>query len=165
MKKLIIPISGNVTYPITLDPTVWIFDDRKILLEEAFDKKQEEQEEDNELEKASKRWNREVYQQNIKPPVNQSIKKFEREKILTNSYVIPLKDFIANTEVNASAENAILIAGEKKIRISLDLLKDSYFLFAVDGKPLKDDGPVHLYYKDGSNRGEPIKNITKIIIE
>lgn len=34
--NLIIQIKGNVKYPITLDPSVWIFDDRKILLEDAF---------------------------------------------------------------------------------------------------------------------------------
>ncbi len=33
---MIIQIKGNVKYPITLDPSVWIFDDRKILLEDAF---------------------------------------------------------------------------------------------------------------------------------
>ncbi|MFD2628257.1 hypothetical protein [Oceanobacillus kapialis] len=165
VKIMIIPINGNVTYPITLDPTVWIFDDRKILFEEAFEGKQEKQGKDSELERASKRWDREVYQQSIKPPVNQSIKKFERDKILTNSYVIPLEDFIANAEVKPSAKHAILITGEKEIKISLTDLTNSYFLFAVEGKPLKEDGPVHLYYKDGSNRDNPIKHITKIVIE
>lgn len=165
VKIMIVPISGNVTYSITLDPTVWIFDDRKVLLEEAFNKKQEIQEDDNELERASKRWDREVYQQNIKPPVNASIKKFEREKILANSYVMPLEDFIANAEAKQTAESAILLAGDKEIKISLHALKDSYFLFAVDGKPLKEDGPVHLYFKDGSNREDPIKHISKIVIE
>ncbi|MFP3360207.1 hypothetical protein R0K17_23115, partial [Planococcus sp. SIMBA_143] len=90
------------------------------LLEEAFNKKQEIQEDDNELERASKRWDREFYQQNIKPPVNASIKKFEREKILANSYVMPLEDFIANAEAKQSAESAILLAGDKEIKISLD---------------------------------------------
>lgn len=33
---MIVQLKGNVQFPITLDPTVWIFDDRKIKLEEAF---------------------------------------------------------------------------------------------------------------------------------
>ncbi|MDY0408070.1 hypothetical protein [Paracerasibacillus soli] len=36
---MIVQLTGNITYPITLDPTVWIFDDRKIKLEEAFNEK------------------------------------------------------------------------------------------------------------------------------
>ncbi len=27
---MIFPITGNVRYPLTIDPTVWIFDERKI---------------------------------------------------------------------------------------------------------------------------------------
>src|SRR5690625_6189198 len=38
---VIVQLAGNVGYPITLDPTVWIFDDRKVLLEEEFIKKED----------------------------------------------------------------------------------------------------------------------------
>ena len=31
---MIVQVNGNVKFPITLDPSVWIFDDRKVLLEE-----------------------------------------------------------------------------------------------------------------------------------
>ncbi len=31
----VIQVKGNVTYPITIDPSVWIFDDRKF----SFDRK------------------------------------------------------------------------------------------------------------------------------
>jgi hypothetical protein len=160
---MIVPITGNVTYPITLDPTVWIFDDRKIEFEHAFQYSTETKEED-ELEKASERFNREVYQQSAKPPVNRSIKKFEREKILQSTYVMPLGDFIDNAEVKPGAENATLATEKGEVVISLEELKESYFLFARDGKPLTEDGPVHLYFQDGSNKENPIKNITKIII-
>ncbi|MEC5422823.1 hypothetical protein QGM71_04835 [Virgibacillus sp. C22-A2] len=165
---MIVPITGKVTYAITLDPTVWIFDDRKILLEEAFNSNVntlDSENEDNELENASKRWDREVYQQKINPPVNKSIKRFEREKILKSSYVMPLDDFLANAEIDSIASAAILVTASGEVTISLDELINSYFLFARDGKPLKEDGPVHLYYKDGSNRENPIKNITKVIIK
>ncbi|WP_345739397.1 hypothetical protein [Virgibacillus salarius] len=79
---MIVPINGKVAYPITLDPTVWIFDDRKIELEKAFTEKPVDTNDQDELERASQRWSQEVYQQNIKPPVNRSIKKYEREKNL-----------------------------------------------------------------------------------
>lgn len=161
---MIIPIIGNVTYPITLDPTVWIFDDRKILLEEAFKEHTDQNEETDELEKASERYNKEVFQI-AKPPVNRSIKNFEREKILKSSYVMPLDDFINNAEVKPDASEVTLELDDNEVTISLRELKNSYFLFAIDGKPLKEDGPVHLYYKDGSNKENPIKNIKKLIIK
>ncbi|PAV29876.1 hypothetical protein CIL05_08330 [Virgibacillus profundi] len=160
---MIVPMTGNVTYPITLDPTVWIFDDRKILLEDAFTEKMDENEEIDELEKAANRFNKEVFQIS-KPPVNRSIKRFEREKILKSSYVMPLDDFIANAEVKSDAKDVILVLKDEEVTISLPAFQNSYFLFAVDGKPLKEDGPVHLYYKDGSNKEHPIKNIGKVII-
>ena len=34
--ETIIPITGAVTYQLTLDPTVWIFDDRKLDLNTYF---------------------------------------------------------------------------------------------------------------------------------
>lgn len=162
---MIVPITGNVAYTITLDPTVWIFDDRKILFDDAFTQTENKvREQDDELKKASERWSREVHQQKINPPVNRSISKFEREKILKSSYVMPIKNFLAHAEVKDDAKEAILNTTSKDVKISLEQLNDSLLLFAVNGKPLKDDGPVHLYFKDESNKENPIKEIQKIII-
>ncbi|MGP4106852.1 hypothetical protein [Virgibacillus sp. L01] len=162
---MIVPITGNVTYSITLDPTVWIFDDRKILLDEAFSKKENEQQvEDNELENASKRWNRAVYQQKINPPVNKSISRFEREKILVNSYVMPINEFVDHAEIKENATDVTLVTNKGEEHISLEALQNCYLLFALEGKPLKEEGPVHLFYKDGSNKDNPITGIEKIII-
>ncbi|SEQ62366.1 hypothetical protein SAMN05216232_2898 [Virgibacillus subterraneus] len=161
---MIVPIIGNVTYSITLDPTVWIFDDRKILLEEAFTERENVQVEDNELENASKRWSRAVYQQKINPPVNKSISRFEREKILENSYVMPINEFVDHAEVNENATDVTIVTSKGDEHISLEALQSCYLLFAVDGKPLKEEGPVHLFYKDGSNKDNPITGIEKIVI-
>ncbi|MFD1038740.1 hypothetical protein ACFQ3N_10110 [Virgibacillus byunsanensis] len=162
---MIVPIIGNVTYSITLDPTVWIFDDRKVLLDEAFNEKNNITEEVDELEQAAQRWNREIYQQKINPPVNKSISKFEREKILENSYVMPLHEFIDHAEIKNNAKSAKLVTDSDDVSVSLTQLKNSYLLFAIDGKPLKENGPVHLYYQDGSNKDNPIVGVQKIIIE
>ncbi|ASN05889.1 hypothetical protein [Virgibacillus necropolis] len=162
---MIVPIIGNITYSITLDPTVWIFDDRKIEFEKAFDNVSNQLDEDDELENASKRWNRAVYQQNINPPINKSISKLEGKKILEGSYVMPIATFVAHAEAKDDAKTATLVVetGED-VTISLNELNNSYLLFAVDGKPLKEDGPVHLYHQDGSNKDNPIKYIKKIVI-
>ncbi|MFC3040206.1 hypothetical protein ACFOGI_08060 [Virgibacillus xinjiangensis] len=162
---MIVPIKGNVFYTITLDPTVWIFDDRKILLEDAFNASAVPIEEKDEAEAASERFNREVYEHQIKPPVNRSVSRMEGKEILANSYVMPIRDFLENAEVKSDATAATIVTKNGTHQLTLDELHQSYFLFAVDGKPLKEDGPVHLYYGDGSNQEDPIRNVSEIIIE
>ena len=39
------------------------------------------------------------------------------------------------------------------------------FKYSQDGKPLREDGPVHLLFADGSNIDNPIKNISAIRVE
>ncbi|AXI08963.1 hypothetical protein CV093_08990 [Oceanobacillus sp. 143] len=158
---MIVPITGKVNYSITLDPTVWIFDDRKIKFEEAFNQPLPASSKNNELEEASQRWERA-----INPPVNKGITRLEGEEILKHSYVMPIKDFIRNAEIQSDAVNAILVINDDQqdtITITLKELEDSYLQFAMNGKPLK-DGPVYFFYQDGSNKDNPIKNVKKIII-
>lgn len=163
---MIVPLTGNVKFPITLDPTVWIFDDRKVLLEEAFHKSHKENiDKDIELKKTAANFEKEVNPDFIRPPVNKSINRFEREKILVNSYVMPISEFLTHAEVNLSAKRAILVSQSNKTNISLKELETSLLLFSVKGKPLKTDGPVYFYYGDGSNKNNPIKGVKKIIIE
>lgn len=163
---MIIQLKGKVKFPLTLDPSVWIFDDRKIILEEAFTEKPAQEEEDDSLEKAAELFNQEIYSQiKMKPPVNRSINRFEREKILEHSYVMPIEDFINNAEIEEGATRAVLETNGDDIVITTEQLKTAYLLFAVDGKQLKDEGPVHLLFGDGSNKDNPIKGIKNIIIE
>lgn len=161
---MIVPITGNVTYAITLDPTVWIFDDRKVLLDEAFTVNADPTTDTDEAEKAAQRWERAVYPQHMKPPVNKSISRHEGEKFLQNSYVMPIIDFVENAEIKPDATGATLVTKDGDKQISLSELKYCYLQFANKGKPLKDDGPVYFYFNDGSNKDAPIKNVSKIII-
>ncbi|WP_026905987.1 hypothetical protein [Paucisalibacillus globulus] len=159
---MIVPILGNVAYQITMDPTVWIFDDRKIILEEAFDVNLKKEEID-EVKLASEKWENAIGR-TAKPPVNKSLTKHERENILKYSYVMPINDFLDYAEIKVGSTDATLITNDGDIVMSIEQLYDSYLLFAIDGKPLKEDGPVHLLYKDGTNMDQPIKGINKIII-
>lgn len=161
---MIVQLMGNVKFPITLDPTVWIFDDRKILLEEAFSTEKHTETADSETIKTADRLNRELYQQKVRPPVNKSITKYEREKILKNSYVMPIHDFLDHAEILEEAQDVTLVTKSGEKTISLTALHNCYLLFSVDGKPLITDGPVHLLFKDGSNQDAPITGIEKIII-
>ena len=162
---MIIQLKGNVAFPITLDPSVWIFDDRKVMLEEAFIEKEEELPEDT-IKKAAEMFNQEIYfQKQIKPPVNKSLSREEQKKALIHSFVMPLKYFIINAEVHDNAERAILKTNGDDIIITIEQLKDALLLFAIEGKPIKEDGPVHLYFGDGSNQTNPIKGIKQIEIK
>ena len=158
---MIIQLSGNVKFNITLDASVWIFDDRKILFDNAFSEMPEEEPVD-ELKKAAERFNLEVYQQKIKPPVNKSINKYEREQILVNTYVMPIYDFVENAEVDSDVTEAILTTTNGPVEVPIDKFKSSLLLFSENGKPVKEDGPVHLYFDDASNKDNPIKGISKI---
>lgn len=160
---MIIQLGGKVNFPITLDASVWIFDDRKVLFEEAFIQKKEAKQDDS-LKRAAERFNQEIYQQKLNPPINKSINKFEREKILKNSYLMPIKSFVESAEFKDDAKSVVLTRHKGEIEISLDQLLNSYFLFADKGKPLAEEGPVHLYFTDGSNKDQPIKGITKITV-
>ena len=37
--------------------------------------------------------------------------------------------------------------------------------YCNDGKPLLEDGPIHILYKDGSNADDPIRNVVAINVE
>lgn len=162
---MIVQLKGNVRFPITLDPTVWIFDDRKIVLEEAFTNNKMEAEDDD-VSKTEELFNQEIYSlTKIKPPVKKSINRFDKEKTLTNSFVMPIADFIKTAEINQGASRVILKTKEDDVIINPEQLRSSYLLFALKGKPLREDGPVHLFFGDGSNKEEPIKGIYEIIID
>lgn len=164
--KMIIRLIGNVKYPLTLDPTVWIFDDRKIPLEEAFTTKNKSTvSEEEEWKKTSQAWDKEIYQQKIKPPVNKSISRMEGKKILEGTFVMPIKDFLSTAEPDFNAQTATLLNEDGlSVSITLNELEDSLLLFAKDGKPVREEGPVHLYFQDGSNKDQPIRGISKIEI-
>ncbi|UOQ85454.1 hypothetical protein [Gracilibacillus salinarum] len=147
---MIIQIKGKVKYPITLDPSVWIFDDRKVKLENAFS---ETSEEENKVESGSKL---------NKPPVNHSVKKYNKKELLAYSYVMPIREFVENAEINESATQVNIITTEDTYTISAETLLASFLLFSIDGKQIKEDGPAHLYYGDGSNQENPVKAIQAI---
>lgn len=65
---MIIPIKGNVKFPITLDAGTWIFDDRKLDLTTYFDNKNTGIDEDEEYTKSvGKFFDREIKEGAISP--------------------------------------------------------------------------------------------------
>lgn len=168
MDTSIVPLTGNVKYRITLDPGVWIFDDRKVDLNTYF---QNEEKATNELDEytknMSKNWSREIQEGATSPPTLKTEKKYEKEKILTGTFGIPLSPFLSIAEPGSDADTIVFLTEDSNENVTLPLSKGEEILlgFSKDGKPLKEDGPVHIYFKDGSNNANPIKNVRSIEIK
>jgi hypothetical protein len=162
----IIQIDGKVKYPITLDPGVWIFDDRRIdLLTYTFGNQEAADDLEEYTKAISRHWDREISEGAIHPPTLKVEKRFEKEKVLNGTFGIPFKPFLTNS-VPIEGASALLIKGATEdTEIPLDMAYDLILAFSEKGKPLKEDGPVHIYYGDGSNRNSPLKNIRAFIVK
>lgn len=160
-----VALTGQFKHPLTLDPSVWIFDDRKIDLTTYFDN--DNLEEENEIERYTKNvsahWDRELTEGAMFPPINKSVKHFEKEKILQGTYGMKLQPFIHNAELLEGVTTCMLkTENGKAYEITKEQLLEGIVQFSKDGKPLSADGPVYFYFGDGSNKEEPIKNIIEI---
>lgn len=162
----IIQITGNVQHSITLDPSIWIFDDRRIDLNAFFDEGYVEKDELEEyMKNIGKHWSREIMEGATFPPTLETEKEFESSKEITGTYGIYLHHFMKNARPN---EDATTIAfqtetGEEH-SYPLHMLDDFILKYSDDGKPIQVDGPVHVLFKDGSNIDEPIKNVVAVNI-
>lgn len=165
MENIII-ISGKVKYTITLDPSVWIFDDRRIDLTTYFSTEKENTDSLEDYTKAiSKHWDREIMEGAIYPPTLKTEKKFEKEKVLTGSFGIPLKPFLLNSEPAGDAHTFVIHSRDGEYEFPLNEAFDLIMGFSNKGKPLSSDGPIHIYLDDGSNQGNPIKNVISFSIK
>ncbi len=165
----VIQFSGDIQFKLTIDPSVWIFDDRKIELEQCFYIMDKITEEDNEAytEKMSKQWEEATTEgAKIYPPVNKSVGGRDRDKLLSSSFVMPIRPFIENAEPHNNVKKVeILQKDGSSIEVDFLKIKTAFLCFSMDGKPLTEDGPVHLYFKDGSNKEDPIKNIQSFVFQ
>jgi hypothetical protein len=165
MENIII-ISGKVKYTITLDPGVWIFDDRRVDLTTYFSTKKENYNSLEEYTKnVSRHWDREIMEGAIHPPTLKSEKKFEKEKVLTGSFGIPLKPFLLNSEPVSDAALFVIQSTNGEYEYPLETAYEIILGFSNTGKPLTLDGPIHVYLGDGSNQENPIKNVKGFIIK
>jgi hypothetical protein len=165
MENIII-ISGKVKYTITLDPGVWIFDDRRVDLSTYFSTIKENLDSLEEYTKAvSKHWDREITEGAIYPPTLKSEKKFEKEKVLTGSFGIPLKPFLLNSEPASDAHTLVIHSSDGTYEFPLETAFDLILGFSNNGKPLSLDGPIHVFLGDGTNQKNPIKNVKGISIK
>jgi hypothetical protein len=164
--KDIISFKGKVKFPITIDPSVWIFDDRRIDLSAYFEKEHVQIDEEEEYKKSiSKHWDREIREGAVFPPTLKTERKFEKEKVLTGTFGMPLAPFIQNAEPDESANTLVIETDQDEFSFSIEKAKEFILQFSINGKPLREDGPVYVIFGDGSNRDNPIKNVNAFRIE
>ena len=141
-----IQIKGAVNFPITLDSTTWIFDDRKVSLEDlekgVFDGTKPIQFEDN------REWNRAILEGQTNPPTLNSEIKYKKRSVLEGSFVINMTPFFKTSEPQSNATAIKLFNDEDAIEVPLDLLPYLFFQFAKDGKRLFDDNSVDSFVYD-----------------
>jgi hypothetical protein len=167
--EFIIPFKGEVAYKITLDPTVWIFDDRKIDLSTYFEETRIERDELEEYKRGmGEHWSREIMEGAIVPPTLNSEKTYnrkEKNEMMTGTFGMVFKPFLENSEPTAQAETVVIETADGEHSFSIEEAKELIFKFSQEGKPLKEDGPVHVLLPDGSNQQNPITDVIAIRVE
>src|SRR3954468_3145087 len=162
----IVHITGKVKFPITLDPSVWIFDDRKLDLDTYFDQQLEDVNELDEYTKSvSKHWDREIIEGAVAPSPVKTEKRYKKEIISTTSFGILFQPFLDNAEPLEGAQTVVIESMDKEYSLPIEEARNMVLGFSQTGKPLSEDGPVHVYFGDGSNRKNPIKNIRTFRVE
>ncbi|MBJ8206604.1 peptidyl-prolyl cis-trans isomerase, partial [Bacillus cereus] len=76
----------------------------------------------------------------------------------TGTFGIPFHPFLANAEILEDATQVEIETVDHTMTLPLETVKNAILGFSKEGKPLKEDGPVHLYFNDGSNQQNPIRN-------
>lgn len=161
----IVILNGKVQHSITLDPGVWIFDDRKKRLDDFF---LEENEQEDSLtvykKNIGKQWDKEL--QEGSTPQEDREKLFVHKKDISGDWGIPFQPFLKNASPLETATKVTChLQSDEKISLPLDFAKECILCFALDGKPIREQGPIHLLYKDGSNRKNPIVGVIRFEIE
>lgn len=157
-----IQITGEVKYPITLDSTTWIFDDRKVSISDleqgVFDGSKPIEFDDN------REWNRAILEGQTNPPTLNSEIKYKKRAVLEDSFVINMTPFFKNAEPHNNATMIRLIdKNQDTIDVPLDLLPYLFFQFAKDGKRLYEDNAVDSFvYIQNKGYDYQFKHITHI---
>ncbi|MGX8176117.1 hypothetical protein ACWS7L_01370 [Exiguobacterium artemiae] len=141
---MIFPITGNVRYPLTIDPTVWIFDERKIEVDQ-IGKQIADNAQEAYYAKMGAAWDKGITE-GSRTDHNKPMTREEKDAALRGTFAMPLAPFIRNAEVFEGA-TTLRFEGVETVELDLSALPDMYLQFSKDGKVLT-DGPVHLLYRD-----------------
>ncbi|MDO5375870.1 hypothetical protein [Staphylococcus rostri] len=156
-----IQIKGAVKFPITLDSTTWIFDDRKVTIEDlekgVFEGEKPIKFEDN------REWNRAILEGQTNPPTLNSEIEYKKRAVLQGSFVINMTPFFKNAEPHDEASIIRLSNDSDHIDVPFTLLPYLFFQFAKDGKRLYEDNGVDSFiYTPDEGYQYQFKHVTHI---
>ncbi|MHD0383086.1 hypothetical protein ACY2C9_09100 [Staphylococcus simulans] len=156
-----IQIKGKVKFPITLDSTTWIFDDRKVKIEDleagVFEGTKPVEFQNN------REWNRAILEGQTNPPTLNSEIKYKKRAMIEDTFVINMTPFFKNAEPNDDTTAIRLSNDEDSIEVPLSLLPYLFFKFADKGKRLYDDNGVDSFvYIPEEGYSHEFKHVTYI---
>ncbi|WP_139489424.1 hypothetical protein [Brevibacillus dissolubilis] len=156
----VIMIKGLVTYSITLDPTVWVFDDRRFDLRTyAGETDEAEDERLAYIRGASDHWERELREGAQLPSERKSLA--EERQVLEGDYGVKLAPFIENAKPHPEANYVKIIREDAEpVLLPLEEARKAILQFSKDGKPIRERGPVYFYLpEDLLLKRPPIDNV------
>ncbi|MED4581618.1 hypothetical protein P9578_02330 [Brevibacillus choshinensis] len=157
----VIVFKGAISFPITLDPTVWVFDDRKFDLREYVEENESvEQKQSKYLQGTGTQWDKEL-REGSEPPSERKTMAQER-KVLEGDYGIRLDPFITIAEPLPEVTHVRLHREDQDpVELPLAEARRAILQFAKDGKPIREKGPVYFYLPETLLAKEsPIDGIT-----
>ncbi|CAM3246757.1 MULTISPECIES: hypothetical protein [Brevibacillus] len=160
----VIVFKGAVSFPITLDPTVWIFDDRKIDLStytgegDSADSGKAKY-----LKGTGAQWDKELAE-GAQLPSERPTSLVEARKALEGDYGMRLDPFITNAQPLPEATHVRLHReNQEPITLTIAEARNAILQFSRDGKPIRENGPVYFYLPEMLLAKEaPIEGITII---
>ncbi|SOC37919.1 hypothetical protein [Salinicoccus kekensis] len=160
---MIIQIQGDIKFQITLDPSTWIFDDRKLTLDEALTAPKEDEAisfDDN------TEWNRQIIEGTSKPPTLKSEKKYKNSQLLEETFIIGLEPFLEYTEPERGDDAMITYTHDEGTTILPYNERGKHFAqFSEEGKRLYDDNMIDLVVIEDNQLKTRLKHVTAISIK
>lgn len=160
MDEMMVKITGDVKNAIMIDPGVWIFDERRVDMDKIFDEKAKSSEERNYA--AIGRAFDEQRMKGASPQTNENKVTISKKDLNEKSLGIGLAPFFANAAPNPEASMVRIHRSQDLEEVILPLkdVSSGIAAFSKKGNPLKETGPLHFYYQDGSNRDNPITHVS-----
>lgn len=141
---MLLQIKGNVDFVITIDSSAWIFDDRKIHIEDLVNDDEEINFDD------SVEWNRQIIEGETLPPTLKSEKKYrnKKEELLNGTFLMALDPFLEYADPKSVTYE--ITHKDGKTTLAYKDRYDHYAQFSKDGQRLYEDGMIDLLViKDG----------------
>lgn len=160
----VIVFKGAISFPITVDPTVWVFDDRKFDLREyRGDEDAADQRAVQYLKGTGSQWDKEL-REGAEPPSERKHSLAEERKVLEGDYGIRLEPFINNAEPAPDVTHVLLHREDlEPVQLTIAEARRAILQFAKDGKPIRERGPVYFYLPEMLlAKEEPIDRICAI---